>query len=79
MAKKLKPERMDYVEKGAAFGKLKFDLHTAVAWIIWAALLTYAYLHPNPQFPSYAVWLTTGTLGYSGKRLIQKRKEFNGS
>jgi hypothetical protein len=58
--------------------KLTFDLHTAVAWLIWAILLTYAYLHPNPQFPSYAIWLTTGTLGYSGKRLLQKRKEFNG-
>lgn len=59
--------------------KLKFDLHTAVAWIIWAVLLTYAYFHPNEQFNTYAIWLTTGTLGYCTKRLVQKKKEFNGS
>lgn len=59
--------------------KLKFDLHTAVAFIGWAILLTYAYFHPNEQFNTYAIWLTTGTAVYTGKRLLQKRKEFNGS
>ena len=59
--------------------KLTFDLHTAVAWIIWAALLTWAHMQGKPDFGTYAIWLTTGTLGYTGKRLLQKRKEFNGS
>ena len=46
--------------------KLKFDLHTAVAFIGWAILLTWAYNHPNPQFNTYAIWLTTGTAVYTG-------------
>ena len=58
--------------------KLKFDLHTAIAFIGWAILLTWAYNNPNPQFNTYAIWLTTGTAVYTGKRLLQKRKEFNG-
>lgn len=58
-------------------GKLKFDLHTGLAFIIWAVLLTYAYYHPNPQFNTYAIWLTTGLATYTGKRLLQKRGEFN--
>ena len=57
--------------------KIKFELHTALAWLIWAGLMTWAYHHPNPQFVHYAIWLTTGTAVYTGKRLLQKRKEFN--
>lgn len=56
----------------------KFNIHTGAAWLIWAVLLTWAYNHPNPQFPSYAVWLTAGVTAYTGKRLLQKRKEFGG-
>lgn len=59
--------------------KLKFDLHTGIAFLIWATLLSYAYYHPNPQFNTYAIWLTTGLGVYTGKRLVQKRKEFNGA
>ena len=59
--------------------KLKFDLHTSVASIIWAVLLTWAYYQGKPDFATYAIWLTTGTGIYTGKRLLQKRKEFNGS
>lgn len=59
--------------------KLKFDLHTGVAFLIWAFLLTYAYYHPNPQFNNYAIWLTAGLTAYTGKRLFQKKKEFNGT
>jgi len=59
--------------------KLKFDLHTGVAFLIWAILLTWAYHDPNPEFNSYGVWLTAGLTAYTGKRLIQKRKEFNGN
>lgn len=58
--------------------KLKFDLHTGVAFLIWAVLLTWAYYHPNEQFNNYAIWLTAGLTAYTGKRLLQKRKEFNG-
>jgi len=58
--------------------KLKFDLHTAVAFIGWAVLLTWAYIQGKPDFATYAIWLTMGTGIYTGKRLLQKRKEFNG-
>jgi len=57
--------------------KLHFDLHTGVAFVIWAALLTWAYHVDNSQFGNYAIWLTTGLATYTSKRLIQKRKEFN--
>jgi len=57
--------------------KLKFDLHTSVAWIIWAVFLTWAYYQGKSDFATYAIWLTTGTAVYTGKRLLQKRKEFN--
>jgi len=60
-------------------GKLKFDLHTGAAFLIWAVLLTWAYYHPNPQFNNYAIWLTAGLTAYTGKRLLQKRAEFNGA
>jgi len=56
----------------------KFNIHTGAAWIVWAILMTWAYHHPNPQFPAYALWLTTGTGIYTGKRLFQKKKEFGG-
>jgi len=58
--------------------KLKIDLHTGAAFLIWAALLTFAYYNPNEQFNTYAIWLTTGLGAITSKRLIQKRKEFNG-
>jgi len=57
---------------------LKFNIHTGAAWIIWAALLTWAYYMGKPDFTTYAIWLTTGTSIYTGKRLLQKKKEFNG-
>ena len=57
--------------------KLKFDLHTGLAFLIWAGLLTWAYHAHNPQFGNYAIWLTTGLATYTGKRLLQKRGEFN--
>ena len=59
--------------------KLKFDIHTGIAFLIWVVLLTFAYYHPNPQFNTYAIWITTGLATYTGKRLIQKKREFNGS
>lgn len=57
---------------------LKFNLHTGAAWIIWAVLLTWAWYTGKPNFATYAIWLTTGTGIYTGKRLFQKKKEFNG-
>ena len=57
--------------------KLKFDLHTGLAFLIWATLLTWAYHVNNSQFANYATWLTIGLGSYTGKRLWQKRKEFN--
>lgn len=58
--------------------KLKFDLHTGLAFLIWATLLTLAYYKPNAQFGTYAIWLTAGLTAYTGKRLLQKKAEFNG-
>ena len=58
--------------------KLQFDLHTGVAYLIWAALMTWAYHTHNPEFQNYATWLTVGLGSYTTKRLIQKKKEFNG-
>ena len=58
---------------------LKFNIHTGAAWIIWATLLTWAYMQGKPDFGTYAIWLTTGVSVYTGKRLLQKKKEFNGS
>ena len=58
--------------------KLKFNLHTGLAFIIWAGLITWAYHNHNPQFGNYATWLTIGLSAYTSKRLFQKRKEFNG-
>lgn len=56
--------------------KLKFDLHTGTAFIVWAGLLTFAYYYANDQFNNYAIWLTTGLSAYVSKRLIQKHKIF---
>lgn len=59
--------------------KLHFDLHTGAAFLMWALLLTWAYYQGKPDFTTYAIWLTTGVSVYTGKRLLQKRKEFNGA
>ena len=60
----------------------KHDLHTSVAFIIWTLLLTGAFVFtafkPIAQFVTFATWLTIGLGSYTGKRLIQKKKEFNG-
>ena len=62
-------------------GKLKFDLHTGVAFLIWTLLITGAFVFTGfkeaAQFAAYATWLTIGLGTYTGKRLIQKKKEFN--
>ena len=61
--------------------KLKFDFHTGVAFLIWAVLITGAFVFTGfkeaAQFGSYATWLTIGLGSYTGKRLFQKKKEFN--
>ena len=63
-------------------GKLKFDLHTGVAFLIWTILITGAFVFTGfkeaAQFGNYATWLTIGLGTYTGKRLFQKKKEFNG-
>lgn len=60
----------------------KITIRTSVAFIIWAMLITGAFVFtgfkPLAQFAAYATWLTLGLGAYTGKRLIQKRKEFNG-
>lgn len=59
--------------------KLKFDLHTGAAFIIWAALIATAFYikGDSPGFGTFCMWLTLGLTGYTGKRLFQKKPEFN--
>jgi len=60
---------------------LKITIRTSVAFIIWAFLITVAFVFtgfkPAAQFGTYATWLTIGLGAYTGKRLFQKKKEFN--
>lgn len=61
--------------------KRKITIRTSWAFIIWAILLTGGFVFtgfkPTAQFGIYATWLTIGLGAYTGKRLIQKKKEFN--
>ena len=60
----------------------KITIRTSVAFIIWAVLLTGGFVFtgfkPDASYAVFAGWLTGGLTAYTGKRLIQKRKEFNG-
>lgn len=59
----------------------KITLHTSVAFIIWALLISGAFVFTGfktaAQFGPFAMWLTVGLGAYTGKRLFQKKKEFN--
>ena len=59
----------------------KITVRTSVAFIIWTVLVTGAFVFtgfkPMAQFATYATWLTIGLGAYTGKRLFQKKKEFN--
>jgi hypothetical protein len=59
----------------------KSKIRTGVAFIIWAVLLSGAFIltakFPDAKFDIYAMWLTVGLTAYTGKRLIQKDKRFN--
>lgn len=59
--------------------KKKFDLHTWTAFLIWAALIVTAfYFRPDSEnFGTLCMWLTIGLSAYTGKRLFQKKPEFN--
>ena len=52
---------------------MKIRIRTSVAFIIWAVLLTGAFIftakYADAKFDVYAMWLTTGLVAYSGKRL----------
>ncbi len=56
----------------------KFNIHTGAAFLIWAVLLTWAYYQGKPDFATYAIWLTTGTGLYTGKRLFQRKIGMDG-
>ena len=68
---------------GDEMAKSKMTIRTSVAFVIWAVLITAAFaftgFKPAAQFGTYAVWLTIGLSAYTGKRLLQKKKEFNGN
>jgi len=59
---------------------VKIRIRTSIAFIIWAALLTGAFIftakHPDAKFDVYAMWLTTGLSAYVSKRLIQRHTKF---
>ena len=63
-------------------GTKKINITTSIAFIIWAILLSGAFVYtglkPDAQFSTYAIWLTTGLTAYTSKRLIQKRQDFKG-
>ena len=58
----------------------KMKIRTSVAFIIWAVLLTGAFIFtgfkPVAQFSTYATWITLGLTAYTGKRLFQKDRRF---
>ena len=62
--------------------KKGFVITTSWAIIGYAVLVTAAFaftgFKPAAQFGIYATWLTIGLGAYTGKRLWQKKKEFNG-
>ena len=57
--------------------KMKITIRTSIAFIIWAVLLSGAYIltakYPSAKFDVYAMWLTLGLTAYTGKRLWQKK------
>ena len=61
-------------------GKVKVS--TSVAFIIWAVLLSGAFVYtglkPLAQFSTYAFFLTLGLGVYTGKRFFQKLPNFSG-
>lgn len=59
----------------------KIKIRTSVAFVIWLVCLSGAYVLTGfkeaAQFTTYATWLTLGLGAYTGKRLLQKKAEFN--
>ena len=59
----------------------KSKIRTGVAFVIWAVLLSGAFIltakFPDAKFDVYAMWLTIGLSAYSGKRLFRNHKSFN--
>lgn len=61
-------------------GKVK--VRTSIAFLIWAALLSGAFVFTgfkeSAQFSTYATWITLGLTAYTGKRLFQRHQKLNG-
>ena len=61
--------------------KRKIEVTTSIAVIAWAILVTagfyYTGFKPAAQYITYVGALTTGLTVVTGKRLFQKKKEFN--
>ena len=60
----------------------KIRIRTSIAFIIWAVLLSGAFIFttdsPDAKFDAYAMWLTIGLASYTGKRLFQRHQKLNG-
>lgn len=58
----------------------KLEIKTSTAYLIWALCLVGGFVFtgfkPMAQFATFALYLTTGLGMMTGKRLLQKRKEF---
>ena len=62
--------------------KKKVEITTSMAVIGFAVLVTLGFIYtgfkPAAQYIAYIGALTTGLTVVTGKRLLQKKKEFNG-
>ena len=60
----------------------KIKIRTSIAFIIWALLLSGAFVFTgfkeSAQFSTYATWITLGLTAYTGKRLFQRHAKLNG-
>lgn len=59
----------------------KITVRASWAFLIWTGLLTLGFYYtgfkPDAQFWIYALFLTLGLGGYTGKRLLQRLPRFN--
>ena len=63
-------------------GKVKVTIRTSIAFLIWAVLLSGAFVFTGfkeaAQFSTYATWITLGLTAYTGKRLFRHHPKLNG-
>jgi amino acid transporter len=59
----------------------KMSVTSSIAFVVWAVLITGAFVFtgykPSAQFVPYITWLTVGLGAYTGRRLFKHHKNFN--